>query len=590
MTGLFEPYREFINNSHDIQEQKSLRDKVKTSMDALKGGIKQPYKHMADSLIEESNEKGKAPIPQKEIDKLADRKASPFMILVKIFALIKKDLKLVLRSRSSGLIIFFGPLLLILLVGLAFNTSTLYSLKVASYTPNPNNLTTSVLAGLDTDQYNIYEFPNTEQCQNGVRSGEYHVCIIFSDHFESGASDSKVTYYVDESRVNIAYVLQNAVNRQIRTTSAELSKGFTSDIITVLDYTQTVIDGNLGTVNSLISLNSDSALRLDEAQDNLNSLDLEFNIEDYNFTGIRDAIAYYELKENKSFGKITVAVDDLEKDFFLIEGQFEEAKEQAQKSTQDIGNVKTTVSGASSSLTQLRDQLKNTKSEIQGIEVTDAGIIVEPIKSDVQPLSKENTHLSFLFPTLLVLVVMFISILLSSTVVMKEKNSKAFFRNFINPTGDFLYILGTYLTTVILVILQLLVLLVAALYFRNNLLINIWPLLLTLVIVATVFIFLGMAIGYVFRTEETSILGSIAVATILLLFSNTVLPIESLPSPFREIVNFNPFILAENMVKQILLFNAPLNVLYLDFIYLGVFVIGLFVIAYVGRLISKRRA
>lgn len=588
MSGLFEPYREFINNSKDQEEEQTIKDKLKNAADAFR--VKQPYSSIANSVSDANGEKGKAPIPQKEIEKLTGRRVSFLMVFIKIFSLIKKDLKLILRSRSSGLIIFFGPLLLILLVGLAFNTSTLYSLKVASYTPTENQLSESVLQGLTSEEYTVHPVYSLEQCKSSVRSGESHICVAFSDTFEAGSPESKVSYYVDESRVNIAYTLANSVNQKIRSASAEISEGFTTDIITVLDSTKTTIEENVDSLNTLISINSDASLELDEAQENLKKLDLTFNEDDYNFTGVRETISFYEGKDNKSLSKITNALDDLELEFLLLSERFETLQTQTQAGTTSIVKAQSTVSGAAGTLTNLRDVLTTTSKAITNIKVTDTGVIVEPIKSEIEPLTKDNTHLSFLFPTLLVLVVMFISILLSSTVVMKEKNSKAFFRNFINPTGDFLYLVGTYLTTVLLVGLQLIILLLAALYFKKELLINIWPLLGTLLIVATVFIFLGMAIGYVFRTEETSILGSIAVATTLLLFSNTVLPIESLPSPFREIVNFNPFIIAEGLVKQIMLFSTPLKDLYLSFAYLGVFIIGLFVIAYVGRLISKRRA
>ena len=42
-----------------------------------------------------------------------------------------------------------------------------------------------------------------------------------------------------------------------------------------------------------------------------------------------------------------------------------------------------------------------------------------------------------------VMIIMFVSILLASTLIISEKISKAHFRNFITPTNDFVFVLGT---------------------------------------------------------------------------------------------------------------------------------------------------
>ena len=62
------------------------------------------------------------------------------MVLLKI---IQKNLKLLIRSKSSALIIILGPLLVIFLVGIAFGNISKYSLNIGTYTESYTDITNS---------------------------------------------------------------------------------------------------------------------------------------------------------------------------------------------------------------------------------------------------------------------------------------------------------------------------------------------------------------------------------------------------------------------------------------------------------------
>ncbi|MBT3731146.1 hypothetical protein HN840_04115, partial [archaeon] len=64
-------------------------------------------------------------------------------IFIKLFYILSKNMRLLVRSKLSALIFFFGPLLLVFLVALAFNTSTLYDLNVATYSESYSELADS---------------------------------------------------------------------------------------------------------------------------------------------------------------------------------------------------------------------------------------------------------------------------------------------------------------------------------------------------------------------------------------------------------------------------------------------------------------
>jgi len=51
----------------------------------------------------------------------------------KVWLLTKKNLKLLVRAKSSALVVVFAPLMIMLILGLAFNTSDKYGLTIGVY-------------------------------------------------------------------------------------------------------------------------------------------------------------------------------------------------------------------------------------------------------------------------------------------------------------------------------------------------------------------------------------------------------------------------------------------------------------------------
>jgi len=191
----------------------------------------------------------------------------------------------------------------------------------------------------------------------------------------------------------------------------------------------------------------------------------------------------------------------------------------------------------------------------------------------------------------LMVVLLFSGLLISSINIVEEKSSKAFFRNFITPTSNSTFVIGNYISNLLIILLQV-VIIFLALYIFSEAKISLdiaLNLALIILIVSSVFIVLGMLIGYLFKSGEAVNLASISLACILLFFSSVILPLETLPSTIRTIVNYNPFIIGVNSLKVVLLFKAPLNLIapkiYLLLIYFAVFLI----LVFITRVVSKTR-
>ncbi|MBS3145712.1 ABC transporter permease [Candidatus Woesearchaeota archaeon] len=497
----------------------------------------------------------------------------------KILEIIRKNFKILMRSKISAAIIVLGPLVLMLLVGAAFNTSNIYDIRIAAYSDSYTNLSNSIVDLLSDQQFKVTKIDNQDGCINSVRQAENHICVVFPSDL-SVETEGEIQFYVDQSRINLIWVVIDAVSKKVSVKSEQISQELTQVLVDNIAQTKNVLGDKTSVLKDLTSNSADAETKLRTIGDGISEIDLSSNITDVkDLENISKELQAEFNSTGGNFKKLDDLLTTLKTQVSDIQSKIDSASNTLDSKAKEISDLKSTVSSNTLALKGVKDSVDSLVTGINAIQITDVESIVSPIKTKVEPVSTDKTHLSFLFPALLVLVIMFVSILLASTIVIKEKLSKASFRNYITPTSSLTFIFGTYLTNILIVIIQLVVLFaVIGLFFQKDVVNTLANASILLLIIATIFIFIGMIIGYAFNSEETSTLGSIAIGSIFLIFSNTILPIESIPETYRQIFQFNPFILSEGILKKIMIFKVPLLNLTTDLYILGGYILGLFVL------------
>jgi len=538
--------------------------------------------------------------------------------------IVKKNLKLLIRSKTSALVVIFGPLLIIFLVGVAFDNSNIYKVNIGVYSEQYNYVSESFTEKLSSKQFRVKKYDSEPDCIDNIKQGNSHACIVFAPDFTVGDKDkNEITFHIDYSKINLVWAILDLVSSKVEERSAELSKDLTEILIKRLELTKQQIKERTPTIVQLAEDNANIGDEIKLVDEKINSLSFEINADDFK---ISDLTTFNnELKENMEtvktntesrLAKIIESLDDIDRrvksqgnetdgnqamidDVVNIKGHIEginyKLSTSQNLSLQDWEEIKTiletsqasldTLSGNLGQASTVRDEINGITAninslldtnlvnigslkesleliytDIENINVTDASDIVKPIKTTIKPLTSEKTHLNYLFPSLMILVIMFISILLSSTLVVMEKQSKAYFRNFITPTKNIIFIISTFLTSMIIIILQILIiLLVSSTFFKAQVLTNLHITLLILILTTAFFTLLGMTIGYLFDSEETATLGGICVGTLCLLLSNVIVPIESMPDYLIKIVKFNPFVIAESLLSKSFLFHLNIK-------------------------------
>jgi len=557
---------------------------------------------------------------------------------MKLLTVITKNFKLLIRSKASAFTVLVGPLLIILLVGFAFSTKTSYELSIGYYAPAKNNLTASFIDTLKQSQYDVQEFTDEQSCVKRIEQGIIHTCIIFPENLQiSNEQKSEIRFLVDYSRINLVYKVIGSVSDILDIESEEVSYSLTQALLsrinnTVKDLKQelSIVEGfnpklsllaldlqsskansealkfesgslNLRNVEgSVTSLNKSITALIEKGNALINDSDewLDELGDHENVSDARDSFDKLREELLKLYNTTPLRINDLERSINVINSSLSQLekdlgqnKELNQEIQQKLDSAKNNLASVQSSVLDLKKALEKTKQNLESIGITKAETIVSPVNTKIEPVVSESSKLTFTFPFLLVLVIMFVALLLSSNIVIFEKSSKSFFRNHVTPTRQEFFVIATFITSLIVILVQTIIILDLANYFMHiPLFKNALCASLLIFFTSAFFIMLGMAIGYIFSTQEGAIMASIIVGSVFLFLSNLVIPLESFAPWITSLMRYNPYVLASELLRKLLLFNVSVKESYFTLVLLGgaALLIFILIIISVGLRNKKR--
>lgn len=562
-----------------------------------------------------------------------------------VFRLVQKNLKVLLRSKASSLIIILGPLLIILLAGLAFDNTNSYSLKVGIYSPNKTEIVSSFEEKL-SEQFKVIEFEDGDECVASIEKDDVHTCMIFSENFVlAQPPNNEVKFFVDYSKINLVWTVLNVMNTKISGRVVELSQNLTGILLSTLEDIDEEVEKRrsslvkLTTENDLINRNAanlgadlgdidlsfdPSAFKVDALNSELNKVKqwldtaISLGTEGLNKAssfidsagGIAGESASDSLKSSvdkiialkarlattknlssAEFAKFSAVVADVISQIQDTKTQLDSADSSRQLGVRVLDAVRALLDESLISLMGVQSSFDFIQNSIDSIEIRNPEAISQPIVTSIKPISSKETYLNYLFPSLIILVLMFTALLIVPTLILLEKNNPASFRNFMTPVSDVSFFVSTFFTALVILSLQsLIVLSITSLFFNTQVMDHLGSVLLILFAAMVLFIFLGMIIGYLFKSEETAILGGVTLGSVLIFISNLVIPIESMPVLVSSLASLNPFVIASDLLRKSLMFNSALSVLFDRFLLLILFAVLFAVLAVVVFFATRKSA
>jgi ABC-type multidrug transport system permease subunit len=476
--------------------------------------------------------------------------------------LIEKNLKIFFRSRVSSVFIILLPLFVVLLSGYGFSSENLSGVVVGVYYESSSSNIDNLLNKFEEKGFSIQRYDSLESCVDSVRIAENQICVSFFSN-SSNEELEKVTFHVDYSRVNLAHTLINIVGEDVSSGSLDISEGTVQSLINKLLETKAELEE--------INLRLESSSNVLEDIDNLGeSIENPSEI-------LRDTINDLEEFENAS--QISSEIDSLKS-----------LKENISSDFENLDDLNSKIDSLSLEIDSLILEIDSLIIILDSANTIDAENIVSPIDLELESIIPESSKRDFLIPTIISLISLFGAVLIASTFVLKNKKTRAYFRNFVTPTRDLTFVVSTYLTCLIILIMQfILVFLGSYFLFEMNFFSMPLEIFSILFLSWSVFIFIGMFLGYLFKSEETIIFSAVLISSALMFFSNLILPLENISESLFRIAQFNPFVILENSFKQVYLFGLSFDSIWIGLAVLGGFFLVFGILTWVVRKLNKRR-
>ena len=177
--------------------------------------------------------------------------------------------------------------------------------------------------------------------------------------------------------------------------------------------------------------------------------------------------------------------------------------------------------------------ITDSRSQISGITSRSPQFIISPMTASPDYLFGKRPFFEFMLPSVLPLILMFVSLFLASTSLVKEKHGGTLARVYTSQVNRFEYAAVKVLSyTVVLIPEAILLALIASLFYNAFPVadLNIWfNVLQALVLLILAFVSVGVVIAIYSESEATAFLACLVVGLPLLFLSGLLFPFEFMP-------------------------------------------------------------
>lgn len=354
-----------------------------------------------------------------------------------LWLLTQKNLKNLIRSKGSALVVIFAPLLIILILGLSFDTTSKYGLNIGIYTPSETPEVTALINSLKEQEFTVAEYSSIDKCVEDIKRAVMHTCLDLPASLKVDSNKQiEIKYYVDQSKINLVWVVQQTLAQKFNAQEQQLSESLSKDILTKLSDTQNKVDAEKVKVSSTRGKNSAAAKGTESVKTELGSIDFTTPTTTYNLAaveafkteiGTRLTTTAQTVTETKatlakfnatsvekkkveamltkvdeallsatsllneggtgSLQEVSMLVGTLQTDVESTKAKLNAASEKIKTNSGNLDTVKSTISesivlleGTQATLDQINDNLQSQK-------VTDAKVVAQPITTKIEMVS-----------------------------------------------------------------------------------------------------------------------------------------------------------------------------------------------------------
>ena len=562
-----------------------------------------------------------------------------------IYNIFKKNLSTIFRNWVYFVVLFVCPVVLILVAGFVLNSSSLDNVKIGIVDETSDFRLDFEGISSPGRIKNVIEYGSIDHCLNDLVSSRVNSCLHIS--YEGGSK--KASVYLDNKFRVVEYyarqfILNNLVKEQTKviqetsekiTSRIEVYSTFILDTKNELYNVESELDSQekllLDYRNRLLKIKTD----FDKVYWSLKGIEPEINNIQNGLTGdldsLRKAISDFRSKKqvfdfnvnsfktflfnrlskadyeyaSSNFDSILFTLNDLDRILYDLDGNIG-SNSRLVKLVNDIGliipkldlikqtlddldrDLLVSIQGTQGNKDRVRRfivRLDDAVNEIGGFseDLDGKGIVVEFKKTfDI----KEDPVL-LAFPILVAIIITFTSLIISNMFILRQVNSPSHFRDLISPTSDVSFLIANYLVNLLFSLIQTIVLFFIG-FVWLGFSIDVLPLfVLSIFLTSSIFICLGMALGYFVRSQGLSMLLTVFYVMLLLILSDVLAPTVLAGNFVKEVIGFSPFVVLNDLLVDGLLLGK--SIFEVKFYVLAVSLVVSALIVYAAKKINRRR-
>lgn len=534
----------------------------------------------------------------------------------------EKNIKVVISNKFSFSILFFLPIFLIILMSMLYFNQNSYIYEVAMI-DDDSEISKIIRDELQKSGFYVNNYNSIEECSKALKKGIHKACIEIQPQI---SSPHKVYVEIDNSNPQSKEILKNILQSSLvsgRDTYAiknidealkklellettansilekhpkllnhfnKIEKEISSLELILLRANRTLDPSDLNTDET-----KDTLLKITTSKENFITGSKEFSsqtitiidnlsltIDNSNITSaqknefqnilddIEDELQTYTIQRD-SYGSSSYYTNKLEEE---IEN-FDEKIVSAQSRLGDSFNSqKTIISSIDNSTNYLKAEFQDSTQYLNSslensslFTLRNANSILYPYTYEInESFSSSNKPLVSSFPFIFSSLIFILSLFLGAILSFKQNNCNSKLR-VIMAKPSFNKLLFSQITSIVTLIFIQLGIIISIFYyvFLRDFIMDlfiIFPLMILFIVVSTL---IGMILGHIARSQLSLVVTALGTLFLVFLFSGKILPIELLHgSAGINYLLYNPYLLIESILREIILFSLPISTLYTD--------------------------
>lgn len=530
---------------------------------------------------------------------------------MKLIRIVSKDFKVFFRDFRSFLLLFITPIVLVILISVAFLGSSPTNIPISICSEGETELYTKISNIIsESGTYEIISVmfvDDAEECAQILQSN-LATSFVRAGMIIPGANELetvKIKIIIDNSKPVSSYIesyfriLFDDISNEIIVTSL---KNIAKDINLIKERSDEFESELIVQRNRIVSLKRELAsvsTQLDVTYNNLERIDRDIknvknqiddsvfsirNIEtgiDNSISTVDSAIFLVSSLPGNSTNTILNQLRDLKSDLLSHRQSLENDRIRLDATRNTIQNID--ILSQLSEIRSVRLSVDNAITELGYVETGINDLISDfrslrsylddtalnapesavPIDSEIEYYFSGLRFLDFVFPSIMIMVIMLISTFISSVTLIRQRSNGIIDRFLITPNGFRNLIIEKLFINFLLSLLTVPFILAIGfgVFGISFELISFVGIIVSLSLSIIIFVSIGLIIAGMSRTETTAILISILVVIPMIFLSGIFIPFEAFPAAVKDFASNLPMIISVRSMEDTLFYKVSFETL-----------------------------